>query len=140
MGKGERVANDRVEPGAAAEPCARPRGRPLDASREAAIMEATVSLLGERGFDRFTVQDIADRAGVGLGTIYRRWPGKLDAVMAAVRLLDEDGPASAPSGDVEIDLARAISATVRNLAGCLGAVIPGLVSAMRDDPDLARLL
>jgi AcrR family transcriptional regulator len=101
---------------------------------------ATVKLLGERGFDRFTVQDIADRAGVGLGTIYRRWPTKLDVVMAAVRLLDEEGPAPALTGDVEADLAAALSATVRNLSGCVGAVVPGLVSAMRDDPDLARLL
>jgi AcrR family transcriptional regulator len=129
-----------VEPGEAVEPCARRRGRPRDAGREGAILEATVKLLGERGFDRFTVQDIADRAGVGLGTIYRRWPTKLDAVMAAIRLLDEHGPTVTPSGDVEEDLARALSATVRNLAGCLGAVIPGLVSAMRDDADLARLL
>jgi AcrR family transcriptional regulator len=139
MGKGEGVANERVEPVEAAESCARRRGRPLDAGREEAILKATIQLLGERGFDRFTVQDIADRAGVGLGTIYRRWPTKLEAVMAAVRLLDH-GPTTASSGDVEADLVRALSATVRNLSGCLGAVIPGLVSAMRDDPDLARLL
>jgi AcrR family transcriptional regulator len=134
------VANDHVVPSQSTEPCPRPRGRPLDAGREGAILQATVKLLGERGFDRFTVQDIADGAGVGLGTIYRRWPTKLDAVMAAVRLLDQDAPTTAPSGDVESDLARALIASVHNLAGCLGAVIPGLVSAMRHDPDLARLL
>ena len=134
------MAKARVGPGEAADPCARRRGRPLEVGREEAILGATVKLLGERGFDRFTVQDIADRAGVGLGTIYRRWPTKLDVVMAAVRLLDEEGPAPALTGDVEADLAAALSATVRNLSGCVGAVVPVLVSAMRDDPDLARLL
>lgn len=134
------MAKARVGPGEGVDPCARRRGRPLEVGREEAILGATVKLLGERGFDRFTVQDIADRAGVGLGTIYRRWPTKLDVVMAAVRLLDEEGPAPALTGDVEADLAAALSATVRNLSGCVGAVVPGLVSAMRDDPDLARLL
>jgi AcrR family transcriptional regulator len=134
------VANDRAEPSEATESCPRPRGRPLDAGRQGAILEATVKLLGQRGFDRFTVQDIADGAGVGLGTIYRRWPTKLDAVIAAVRLLDDDVPAATPTGDVEADLAQALIADVHNLAGCLGAVIPGLISAMPHDPDLARLL
>jgi AcrR family transcriptional regulator len=140
MVKGDRVANEGLEAGEGLDPCARRRGRPLDAGREEAILGATVKLLGERGFDRFTVQDIADRAGVGLGSIYRRWPTKLDAVMAAVRLLDEVSPITPPSGDVEGDLARALSAITRDLAGCIGSIIPGLVSAKRDDPDLARVL
>ena len=134
------MADEMVEPGESSGSCARRRGRPRDAGRDEAIMEATVALLGERGFDRFTVQDIADRAGVGLGAIYRRWPTKLDAVMAAVRLIDEDAPTIAPSGNVEGDLGRALIVAVRSLAGCSGSVVPGLVSAMRDDPDLARLL
>jgi AcrR family transcriptional regulator len=138
--KGVRVANDRVASGGALESCAPRRGRPLDAGRDEAILAATVKLLGERGFDRFTVQDIADRAGVGLGSIYRRWPTKLEVVMAALRLLDEVAPITPSTGDVEGDLARALSATVRDLAGCVGSIIPGLLSATRDDPELARVL
>lgn len=121
-------------------PFARRRGRPLAAGREEAILEATVKLLGERGFDRFTVQDIADRAGVGLGTIYRRWPTKLDAVVAAIRLLEGNAPVTEPTGDVEGDLARALTAAVFSLSGCLGAIVPGLASAMRDNAHLARLV
>jgi AcrR family transcriptional regulator len=140
MSKGEPVAEDHAVRGADDETCAPRRGRPLDTGLEEAILGATVELLGQRGFDRFTVQDIADRAGVGLGAIYRRWPTKLDAVMAAVRLLAEDDPTTVPSGDVEEDLARALISSVHSLAGCLGAVVPGLISAMRHDPDLARLM
>jgi AcrR family transcriptional regulator len=134
------VVTGRAERAKPSEPFARRRGRPLAADREEAILEATVRLLGERGFDRFTVQDIADSAGVGLGTIYRRWPTKLDAVVAAIRLVEGDDPVTEPTGDVESDLARALTAAFRSLSGCLGAVVPGLVSAMRDDPELARLL
>ncbi|HEX4864555.1 MAG TPA: TetR/AcrR family transcriptional regulator [Acidimicrobiales bacterium] len=134
------MASVRAERAEKSEPCAPRRGRPLATDREEAILKATVQLLGERGFDRFTVQDIADRAGVGLGTIYRRWPTKLDAVVAAIRLLEGDDPVTEPTGDVEADLVRALTAAVRSLSGCLGAVVPGLVSAMRDDADLAHLL
>jgi AcrR family transcriptional regulator len=134
------VASERLELAEQSEPFVRRRGRPLAAGREEAILKATVKLLGERGFDRFTVQDIADRAGVGLGTIYRRWPTKLDAVVAAIRLLEGDAPVTEPTGDVEGDLARALTAAVFSLSGCLGAIVPGLVSAMRDDADLARLV
>jgi AcrR family transcriptional regulator len=123
------------------EPClARRPGRPLDAARDEAILAATIELLAERGFDRFTVKDIAERAGAGLGAIYRRWPTKRDVVVAAVRLLDEQEPEITLTGDVETDLAACLIAEVHRLGGCAGAVVPGLVSAMRDHPDLAKLL
>jgi len=115
-------------------------GRPLDAARDDAILAATIDLLGERGFDRFTVKDIAERAGAGLGAIYRRWPTKRDVVVAAVGLLHEQESEIVLSGDVEADLAACLMAEVHRLGGCAGAVLPGLVSAMRDHPDLATLL
>jgi AcrR family transcriptional regulator len=119
---------------------ARRPGRPLDAAREEAILAATIELLGERGFDRFTVRDIAERAAAGLGAIYRRWPTKRDVVVAAVRLLDDNEPDIVLTGDVEADLAACLIAEVNRLGSCAGALLPGLVSAMRDHPDLASLL
>jgi AcrR family transcriptional regulator len=117
----------------------RRRGRPMDADIEQTVLRATVELLEERGFDRFTVQDIADRAGTGLGAIYRRWPGKLDVVVAAIRTLVDDDPAVS-TGDVEHDLAQALERRVRRLQGCLGAILPGLLTSMRDHPELAALV
>jgi AcrR family transcriptional regulator len=126
--------------GASGEACDRRRGRPMDASLDHTILRATVELLGERGFDGFTVQDIADRAGAGLGAIYRRWPNKLDVVVAAIRLLAEETSVVKPTGDVEADLVRAISSRVSDLKGCLGALLPGLVAAMRSNPEMAALV
>jgi AcrR family transcriptional regulator len=121
------------------DPAAPRRGRPRNAEIEQAILRATVQLLDERGFDRFTVQDIADRAGTGLGAIYRRWPTKLDVVVSAVRTVSDDAP-PAVTGDVEHDLAEVLESRVRVLRGCLGAIIPGLLSSMHDHPDLAALV
>lgn len=122
------------------EPCGRKPGRPLDAARDEAILEATIALLGERGFDGFTVKDIADRAGAGLGAIYRRWPRKLDVVVAAIRLLEEHAQPVPITGDVAVDLEHALVAGVRDLRECHGAILPGIITAMRDNPELAALL
>ncbi len=40
------------------------------------LLEALESLLQERYFEQITIQDIAERAGVAVGTIYRRFRNK----------------------------------------------------------------
>ena len=64
------------EPVEVAEVVARPRGRRSEADREPLILEAANELLDEVGYDRIRVQDVADRAHVGIATIYRRWSTK----------------------------------------------------------------
>src|SRR3954454_23454999 len=65
-------------------PASAPRGRPRDPARGARILEAAVALIAELGYDRATVEAIAERAGVGKPTIYRRWSGKAEIVAAAI--------------------------------------------------------
>jgi AcrR family transcriptional regulator len=60
------------------------RGRPLDATRDAAILDATANLLSEVGWDRLTMRAVAERAGVSLATIYRRWDTKTELALAAL--------------------------------------------------------
>lgn len=52
------------------------RGRPRDPGADARIMEAACALLMERGYERMTVDEVAERAGVGKATVYRRYPSK----------------------------------------------------------------
>src|SRR5215831_12943753 len=61
------------------------RGRPRSADLTPAILAAVIELIDEDGYDRLTIQDVADRAGVGLATIYRRWSTKRDLVVEALR-------------------------------------------------------
>lgn len=51
--------------------------RRIQKSRQA-IMEAFVSLLGEKGFEKMTINDIADRANVNRGTVYLHFTDKFD--------------------------------------------------------------
>jgi AcrR family transcriptional regulator len=44
----------------------------------ARILDASLTLLGERGWDGLTVQDIVSRAGTSVGSFYARFSGKKD--------------------------------------------------------------
>jgi AcrR family transcriptional regulator len=67
---------------AAHEPARRP-GRPRSERAEQAIIDATIEAIGECGIDGVRCEDVAARAGVGKATLYRRWPGKEDLLIAA---------------------------------------------------------
>jgi AcrR family transcriptional regulator len=80
-----------------------------------AILEAALTLVGEVGYERLTIEGIAGRAKVGKQTIYRWWPSKaavlLDAFTAKADAGDFGG--SLPdSGDLAGDLKFSLRATV----------------------------
>jgi len=60
-------------------------GRPRSAQAHKAIIDATLELLAEEGFQGLSIEAVAARAGVGKTTIYRRWPSKSELVMDAIR-------------------------------------------------------
>jgi AcrR family transcriptional regulator len=62
-------------------------GRPRDERTTRRILDTALELGLEVGFDGLTVEGLAERAGVGKTTIYRRWPDIWSVVVDAV--LDE---------------------------------------------------
>lgn len=80
------------------------RGRPRDPQAEPRIRRYAVQLLLERGFDGMTVDDVAEAAGVGKATIYRRWSSKDQlANDAMAELFDVEIP-DADTGSIAGDL------------------------------------
>jgi len=71
-----------LDDGEAHEAARRP-GRPRSERAEQAIIDATIEAIGECGIDGVRCEDVAARAGVGKATLYRRWPGKEDLLIAA---------------------------------------------------------
>lgn len=51
---------------------------------EEALLEAAWAELTERGYDEFTFDAVAERAGTSRAVLYRRWPRKPDLVHAAL--------------------------------------------------------
>ncbi|HEY9736703.1 MAG TPA: TetR/AcrR family transcriptional regulator [Trichocoleus sp.] len=68
----------------------RAAGRPRSAKSHQAILQATVELLAEVGFDGLSMGAIATRAGVGKTTIYRRYRNKEELVADAIESLREE--------------------------------------------------
>lgn len=62
-----------------------------------AILDATLQLLGEVGYDELTIDAVAARAGSSKTTIYRRWPDKSALACAALIAASEHHP-ELPSG------------------------------------------
>jgi AcrR family transcriptional regulator len=64
------------------------RGRPRSAAAHAAILDAVIPMIQAVGYDAFSLEKLAARAGVGKASIYRRWASKEDvAVEAAHRFV-----------------------------------------------------
>jgi AcrR family transcriptional regulator len=99
------------------------RGRPRDAEIERAALTATVALLEEGGYEALRMNDVAARAGIGLGALYRRWSGKQDLVVAALRVGAQEQraiPGADPVDELVASLLR-ISAAVHHGLGALVA-------------------
>ena len=82
----------------------RPMGRPRDARADRAILEATLELIAERGVHEFRTEDVAARAGVGKGAIYRRYRSKDELVTAAIAALVSEEIVVPDTGSTREDL------------------------------------
>ena len=109
--------------------------------REEAILRATLELLAEVGYDQLTIDGVAARAHCSKATIYRRWQGKAELVITAVRRHSAPPPQPAPgTGSLREDLLAALEAMRSSLAGQDTALLLGLMTAMRHDRELAAVV
>ena len=90
-------------------------GRPRSEQADQAIMTAALDLFAESGPAGLCIEQVAARAGVGKATIYRRWPGKEDMLLAALPLLASALPV--PQGrSVRADLIALLDASCKEAA------------------------
>ena len=68
----------------------KPHGRPRSIQSHQAMLQATLELLAELGFDAMSIEAIAARAGVGKTTIYRRYTSKAELVADAIESVREE--------------------------------------------------
>jgi AcrR family transcriptional regulator len=59
---------------------------------ERAIYDAVLDELAATGYDNLTMEGVAARAQTGKAALYRRWPGKRDLVLEALRTTLPDVP------------------------------------------------
>lgn len=115
-------------------------GRARNPRTHQAILDATVELLGEIGYQDLSIERVAARAGVGKATIYRWWNSKSALVIEAM----EHGMPLAPpphTGDPRTDLRAAIESAVHTYgATAAGSTVPALAADVPRDPATADRL
>jgi AcrR family transcriptional regulator len=114
-------------------------GRPRDARADRAILEATLELIAELGVYEFRTEDVAARAGVGKGAIYRRYGSKDELFAAAIASLVSDEIVVPDTGSTREDLLFLMREAVELYRGSLAArLMPNLIGAMAQKPELAN--
>jgi AcrR family transcriptional regulator len=113
------------------------RGRPRDEARGPTILEATLDVVAEVGFAGFTVDAVAQRAGVGKATIYRRWASRealmLEAWLSCVAPLPEPD-----TGTLRGDLAEMFNAVNHGRPDdVMRRIFPQMIAASKVNPEVA---
>ncbi|MCK2220444.1 TetR/AcrR family transcriptional regulator [Actinomadura sp. ATCC 31491] len=90
------------------------RGRPRSEAADARILDAALESLLDRGYDRFSVDEVAMQAGVAKTTLYRRWPTKDHLIVTVVARLQDSVPVEY-TGDVRADLTHYLGEIVAGL-------------------------
>jgi AcrR family transcriptional regulator len=121
----------------AVEERARP-GRHRSAAADAAILDATLAILRDRGYGSLTIAAVIERAGVSSATLYRRWTTKSELVAAAVASLAPE-QICIDTGSLDGDLGAFVRHAVRQLAA-RGNIATLLQPGDKADPELAGAL
>ncbi|MEW2299694.1 TetR/AcrR family transcriptional regulator [Streptomyces sp. NPDC006655] len=116
------------------------RGRPRDASRDRALLEATLAVLTESGYRALTTAAVAARAGVSTATLYRRWPSKEDMVVDAAAACVQELTTPTDTGTLEGDLRALLRDKAASLTGKEGGVLQTLIGEARHNTPLAEAL
>ena len=117
-------------------------GRPRRADVDQAIARATLELLSESGFERLTIEAVAQRAGTGRPTVYRRFPSKAALVAGAVAgSLATANPTAPRSDDVNTDVRSLLTNLVAALDDTpLGTAVTELIGPAARDTNVADTL
>jgi AcrR family transcriptional regulator len=107
-------------------------GRPRSAQAHKAIIDATLELLAEEGFQGLSIEAVAARSGVGKTTIYRRWASKEELVMEAIRHVQVD-VSVIDTGNFRNDLAALLKTVYQ---GFMGKLVLKLIGEYQINPEI----
>jgi AcrR family transcriptional regulator len=119
-------------------------GRPRDSGRDLAILDATLSLLTEVGYEQLSMEAVAGRSGAAKTTIYRRYRDKAELVAAAVEHRAPARPPQLSGGSLRESLLSMVAWLARSIAdqevGLLGALFAGMRNDARLAQEMRRIL
>jgi AcrR family transcriptional regulator len=101
----------------------------------AAIFQATLAELAEVGYAGLTMERVAERAKTGKASLYRRWPSRMELVLAAVYSTWSESAEAVDTGSLRGDLLAVLRCSAEVLAGPAGEAMRGLLSDVLADQD-----
>jgi AcrR family transcriptional regulator len=116
------------------------RGRPRDAARDRALMDATLAELELHGYGGLTTAAVARRAGVSTATLYRRWRSKEDLVLGAARDWAENLGPDRDTGALRSDLSLLLHDKAAALEGASGRLLRAVLGEAAHNQALADAL
>lgn len=112
------------------------RGRPRDAALDLRISEAALDVLADQGIAGFTIEAVAQRAGVGKAAIYRRYAGRDEVLSAALDRMRDDSPLAWGDGSARERLVAALDGIRSPMTQTRGGrVMAQVISAGAQHPD-----
>lgn len=116
-----------------------PPGRPRSVEADRAILDATIKLLYEEGYARMSMEAVAEAAGVGKTTVYRRYRDKADLVTAVIAAM-RGGEEMPDSGDIRADVLLLLEGFARGKEQVQRMKLLGTLWAEQErNPELLRL-
>jgi AcrR family transcriptional regulator len=122
-----------MTPHATDTPAARPR---VEGDRELEILDATLEVLADVGYDRLTMDAVAARAKASKATLYRRWKSKAALVVDAL-LAVKSTPGLPDTGTLRGDLIEAFCGMGGLTDGQAVATFASVLTAINTDPEFA---
>ena len=114
----------------------RPPGRPRSESARQSILSSTLKLLGENGFSDLTIEEVAERAGVGKATVYRWWPNKAALIADAFASSTTRRLRFPDTGSVFTDMSQQMRQLVKVFRSRRGRIVAAILAAGQSDKDV----
>lgn len=106
-----------------------------------AILDAAMSMICERGYDKISIEAIAREACVSKQTIYRWWPSKGAVILEAATELLGEVVAIPDTGDIVADVRSQLTGILELISTTgFGPAYRGLIAAGQSDADLLHAL
>jgi AcrR family transcriptional regulator len=115
-------------------------GRPRDAVRDRALLEAALAELEQNGYAGLTTAAVAKRAGVSTATLYRRWRSKDDLLAGTALAWAQELMPETDTGTLAGDLAALLHDKAQTLDGPGGRLLRALMGEAAHNDALAAVL
>lgn len=113
----------------------RPR---VEGDREQELLEATLAVLAETGYDRLTMDAVAARARASKATLYRRWSSKASLVIEALCSVKDSDQSVPDQGSLRDDLVASFCSEGSITNPEQLALFSSVLTAMVRDPEFAE--